>query len=247
MVGISRVRPIDSPSLRVNRSSTIRSNVTWDLPVIITKPKVSVNERWYEHWLRQIGTILGLFARPVIMAIAIMTFYFGNNYILVIVPMLSLLSALFVLIAFRVKTRKFFVLVMSFEVATAVGTFVLGLLLLIEELSFHYTEYSNLLPDLLVRDILPLAIILMSYSSFQLTLFYPLVRGYQKVPLLPDFKSSRPIYYRVHKYLIIVIIISLLILFSILTSRLAALKNCGKPCPFGDSFFMNPSAKRPTD
>ncbi|KAI6174228.1 hypothetical protein M3Y98_01167200 [Aphelenchoides besseyi] len=247
MVGISRVRPIDSPSLRVNRSSTIRSNVTWDLPVIITKPKVTVNERWWEHWLRQIGTIVGLFARPIIMAIAIMTFYFGNNYFLVIVPLFSLFSALCVLTAFKIKTKKFFVVVMSFEAAIAVGTFVLGLLLLIEELSFHWTEYSNLLPDLLVRDVLPLAIILMCYSSFQLTLFYPLVRGYQRVPLLPDFKSSRPIYYRVHKYLIIVIIILLLILFSLLTSRLAALKNCGKPCLFGDSFFMNPSAKRPTD
>lgn len=45
--------------------------------------------------------------------------------------------------------------------------------------------------------------------------------------------------YRAQKYLILIVLIFLLALWAVLTSRLASLEQCGKPCPRGESFFMD--------
>ncbi|KAI6222399.1 hypothetical protein M3Y99_01504300 [Aphelenchoides fujianensis] len=241
--GCPRVRPLNSPTIRMNRSSTIRSNrsnVTWDLPLTPLKPKEVVNEGNWEHWTRQAGTIFGFFARPIVMAIFMTFFFFGENYALEVVPAVVLLSGLGVLLAFRWRSRCFFFAVIAVEAASGLAVWIVGLALFIEWKTNGRHESSLLLPRLLERDLPPFFSIMLIYPLFHFCFLFVLVRGLEGRPLLPDFKSTRPLYYRLHKYATLAILLLLLIAFSVLASRLAALRNCPAPCTLqGDDFFMD--------
>ncbi|KAI6191019.1 hypothetical protein M3Y97_00182300 [Aphelenchoides bicaudatus] len=206
------------------------------------------HETPFQVVLRQFSTLFGFIGRIAFVAIFIAHFYFGKGYFLAAIPFLSLISLVCVFLAFKFKNLRFFIFVMSIELISAVGLFIIGVYLFVEISTQDIHTYSILLPGLLLRDVRAVCGILLIYPPMQMLFLYVIYQGcYNEHKLFPNFKpvtndkSTRRamLCYKSQKYLILITLILLLALWAVLTARLAALEQCGRPCPQGDSFFMD--------